>query len=43
MSDKIVCVDLDGVLAKYEKWEGVEKFGPVIPSALGGGPGRLSC
>lgn len=33
MSEKIVCVDLDGVLAKLDKWEGVEKFGPVIPGA----------
>lgn len=33
MSEKIVCVGLDGVLAKFDKWEGVEKFGPVIPGA----------
>ena len=33
MSNKIVCVDLDGVLAKLDKWEGVERFGPVIPGA----------
>ena len=33
MSDKIVCVNLDGVLAKYEKWEGIQNFGQVIPGA----------
>ncbi len=33
MSNKTVCVDLDGVLAKLDKWEGVERFGPVIPGA----------
>ncbi len=33
MSDKTVCVDLDGVLAQYDEWKGVEKFGPVIPGA----------
>ena len=33
MSNKTVCVDLDGVLAKFDKWEGVENFGPVIPGA----------
>lgn len=33
MSTKTACVDLDGVLAKFDNWEGVEKFGPVIPGA----------
>ncbi len=29
-----VCVDLDGVLAQYEGWEGPEHIGPPIPGAL---------
>ena len=29
-----VCVDLDGVLAKYDGWEGFDKIGPPIPGAL---------
>lgn len=29
-----VCVDLDGVLAKYDKWRGVDHFGEPIPGAL---------
>lgn len=29
-----VCVDLDGVLAKYNGWEGLDKIGPPIPGAL---------
>jgi hypothetical protein len=29
-----VCVDLDGVLAKYDKWRGVEHIGDPIPGAL---------
>ncbi|HEX6278672.1 MAG TPA: hypothetical protein VFZ49_01535 [Pyrinomonadaceae bacterium] len=29
-----VCVDLDGVLAKYEKWKGIDHFGAPIPGAL---------
>lgn len=29
-----VCVDLDGVLAQYDKWKGVDHFGDPIPGAL---------
>ena len=29
-----VCVDLDGVLARYDGWEGVEKIGEPLPGAL---------
>jgi hypothetical protein len=29
-----VCVDLDGVLAKYDKWRGIDHFGEPIPGAL---------
>jgi hypothetical protein len=29
-----VCVDLDGVLAKYESWRGLDHIGPPLPGAL---------
>jgi hypothetical protein len=29
-----VCVDLDGVLAKYDKWKGIDHFGSPISGAL---------
>lgn len=29
-----VCVDLDGVLAQYDKWRGVDHFGDPVPGAL---------
>jgi hypothetical protein len=29
-----VCVDLDGVLAKYDKWRGAENIGAPVPGAL---------
>ena len=29
-----VCLDLDGVLAKYEGWRGVDHIGPPLPGAL---------
>lgn len=29
-----VCLDLDGVLARYSGWEGLDQIGPPIPSAL---------
>jgi hypothetical protein len=29
-----VCLDLDGVLAQYSGWEGLDKIGPPIPGAL---------
>ena len=29
-----VCLDLDGVLAKYDKWRGVDHIGDPIPGAL---------
>jgi len=29
-----VCLDLDGVLAQYKGWEGLEHIGPPIPGAL---------
>ena len=28
-----VCVDLDGVLAEYNGWEGIEEIGPPLPGA----------
>ncbi len=31
---KTVCVDLDGVLAKYDGWRGVDHFGDPIPGAV---------
>ncbi len=31
---KTVCVDLDGVLAKYDEWEGVDHFGDPIEGAV---------
>jgi hypothetical protein len=29
-----VCLDLDGVLAKYDKWRGIDHIGDPIPGAL---------
>ena len=29
-----VCLDLDGVLAQYSGWEGLDQIGPPIPGAL---------
>ena len=29
-----VCLDLDGVLAEYSGWEGLDQIGPPIPGAL---------
>ena len=29
-----VCVDLDGVLAQYNGWKGIDKIGPPMPGAL---------
>jgi len=29
-----VCLDLDGVLAQYSGWKGLEQIGPPIPGAL---------
>ncbi len=29
-----VCVDLDGVLAKYDRWRGAENIGAPVPGAL---------
>ena len=31
---KTVCVDLDGVLAAYDKWRGIEHFGEPLPGAV---------
>jgi hypothetical protein len=31
---KTVCVDLDGVLARYDKWRGIDHFGEPIPGAV---------
>ena len=31
---KTVCVDLDGVLAQYDGWKGVERIGDPIPGAV---------
>jgi len=31
---KSVCVDLDGVLAQYDGWKGVEHIGDPIPGAV---------
>lgn len=33
MHPKTVCVDLDGVLAKYHTWEGVGVIGDLLPGA----------
>lgn len=30
---KSICVDIDGVLAQYEQWRGVDHFGDVMPGA----------
>jgi len=32
--DRTVCVDLDGVLAHYEGWKGLNEFGNPLPGAL---------
>jgi hypothetical protein len=29
-----VCLDLDGVLARYDGWKGVDRIGPPLPGAL---------
>jgi hypothetical protein len=29
-----ICIDLDGVLAKYDNWKGLEHFGEPIPGAV---------
>jgi hypothetical protein len=29
-----ICVDLDGVLAKYNGWKGIDHIGPPLPGAL---------
>jgi hypothetical protein len=29
-----VCVDLDGVLARYDKWKGIDHIGDPVPGAL---------
>jgi hypothetical protein len=29
-----VCLDLDGVLARYEGWKGIDRIGPPLPGAL---------
>lgn len=34
MSRPMVCVDLDGVLAKYEGWRGINHIGPPLPGAV---------
>lgn len=31
---KIVCVDLDGVLAQYDGWKGIDVFGQPIEGAM---------
>lgn len=31
---KTVCVDLDGVLAKYDGWQGVDHIGDPLPDAV---------
>lgn len=33
MKRKTVCVDLDGVLARYDGWKGVDHFGLPLPGA----------
>ena len=33
-SRRRVCVDLDGVLAQYDKWKGLDHFGKPVPGAL---------
>lgn len=34
MTEQTIAVDLDGVLAKYERWQGVEHIGEPIPDAV---------
>lgn len=34
MMRKTVCVDLDGVLAEYDGWKGVDHFGEPLPYAV---------
>jgi len=36
MSDKIVCVDLDGIIIKYDGWKGPDYFGEVRKNARWG-------
>ena len=31
---KSICIDLDGVLAKYDGWKGLEHFGDPLPGAI---------
>lgn len=31
---RTVCIDLDGVLAEYTKWQGSDHFGDVIPAGV---------
>lgn len=33
MSKKTICVDLDGVLARYDGWHGLREIGEPIPGA----------
>ncbi len=32
--NRSVCIDLDGVLSRYDKWQGIEHFGEPIPGAV---------
>jgi hypothetical protein len=31
---KTVCVDIDGTLVRYEKWQGDHHFGEILPGAV---------
>ena len=33
MTNKTVCIDLDGTLIHYEEWQGEEHFGHLLPGA----------
>ena len=34
MSKKTVCVDIDGVLAEYDRWRGIDHYGKVVYGAV---------
>ena len=33
MSNKTICIDIDGTLVHYEEWKGEEHFGGIIEGA----------
>lgn len=34
MSSKVIAVDFDGVIARYDHWEGFGVFGDIIPGTI---------